>query len=138
MEKGNRENPATLLVVEDDQEMLSVLRDFLEREGHRVISRSSGAGALEAMEAEPIDLVILDKQMPDVNGLDLLSLFCRQFPDRPVILITAFGGSRVADEALRRGASRYLEKPFRVTDLVTAIRAVTGSQAPVGSRGRDA
>lgn len=126
MEEGNREEvAATLLVVDDDPEMLAVLRDVLEREGHRVIARSGGESALATAEEELIDVVILDKEMPGMSGLDFLSVFHRRFPETPVILITAFGGSPVAEQAFRRGAARYLEKPFRVADLLRMIRTVT-------------
>jgi len=116
--------PATLLIVEDDPEMRAVLKDFLEREGHRVIPEASGERAIAAVESERIDAVILDKEMPGMSGLDFLSFVRHRFPGTPVILITAFGGSRVAEEAFRRGAAGYLEKPFRVADLLRAVRGV--------------
>jgi DNA-binding NtrC family response regulator len=114
----------TLLVVEDDPEMRALLYDFLQREGVRIRAEASGERAIAAAEAERVDVVVLDKEMPGMNGLDLLTFFRHRFPDVPVILITAFGGSRVAEEAFRRGAARYLEKPFRVSDLLGAIRTV--------------
>lgn len=126
----------TLLIVEDDPEMRAILKDFLEREGHRVIVESSGERAIAAAEVERIDAVIVDKEMPGMSGMDLLVFFRHRFPETPVVLITAFGGARVAEEAFRRGAARYLEKPFRVTDLLSAIHNVTrtgaGLSAPDG------
>ena len=119
--------PTTLLVVEDDLEMRSLLRDVLQGRGFRVLVESAGEGAMAVSESERLDVVIVDKEMPGLNGLDLLSFFRLRLPDVPVILITAFGGPRVAEEAFRRGAARYLEKPFRVTDLLSAIRSVTGN-----------
>lgn len=125
MQEGNREKfSTTLLVIDDDSEMLAILKDFLEREGHRVIAESSGERAIATVDLEGIDAVILDKEMPGMHGFDLLSFFRRRVPDTPVILITAFGGPRVAEEAFRRGAARYLEKPFRMADLLGAIRTV--------------
>ncbi|MBI3029666.1 MAG: response regulator [Candidatus Rokubacteria bacterium] len=118
--------PTTLLVVEDDPEMRSLLCDVLMGEGFRVLVESTGEQAMAVSESERLDVAIVDKEMPGLNGLDLLSFFRRRLPDVPVILITAFGGPRVAEEAFRRGAARYLEKPFRVTDLLAAIRSVTG------------
>ena len=80
---------------------------------------------MATVESNRLDAVILDKEMPNMSGLDFLALLRRRCPDTPVILITAFGGPVVADEAQRRGAARYLEKPFRMTDLLEAIRTVT-------------
>lgn len=118
---------ATLLIVDDDPGMGAMLRDFLEREGHRVIVESSGEGAIAAVEREQIDAVILDKEMPGMNGLDLLSFLRHRFPDKAIIFITAFGGPQVAEEAMRRGAARYLEKPFRVSELLQTVVTVTGN-----------
>lgn len=125
--------PATVLVIDDDPEMLRVLGDFLGRQGHRVITDSCGECAVATLEVERIDAVILDKEMPGTDGLDLLSFFRRRFPEVPVILITAFGGPRVAEDAFRRGAAKYLEKPFRVMDLLGAVLTVTGGGEAVPS-----
>jgi len=126
MQEENRKKvPVTLLVIDDDREMLAILKDFLEQEGYRVIAKLSGDNAIATVELERIDLVILDKEMPGMNGLDFLSFLRHRFPQTPVIFITAFGGPHVAEEAIRRGAARYLEKPFRVTDLLSAVRTVT-------------
>jgi DNA-binding NtrC family response regulator len=114
-----------VLIIEDDPGMRALLKDFLEREGLRVFEEANGEGAITLVESSEFDAVILDKEMPGVNGLDLLGLFRRRCPDTPVILITAFGGATVAEEARRRGAARYLEKPFRFTDLLEAVRTVT-------------
>lgn len=117
--------PATILVIDDDEEMLAVLKAFLEREGHRVLEHSRGEWAIAAAECERVDAVILDKELPRMNGFDLLAFFRRRWPEVPVILITAFGGQRVKEEALRLGAARYLEKPFRVAELLDAVHALT-------------
>lgn len=114
-----------VMVVEDDPEMRVLLKDFLEREGYRVINRVSGEQALKAIESEEFTAVILDKEIPGMRGLDLLSVLRRRWPKVPVILITAFGGAAVAKEAFARGAHRYLEKPFRVDDLLAVLRSVT-------------
>lgn len=117
--------PATVLVIDDDPEMRAMLRDFLQREGHRVIEEPSGERAIATVESERLDAVILDKEMPGMSGFDLLAFLRRRCPETPVIVITAFGGPKVAEEALRLGAARYLEKPFRVTQLLEALRTAT-------------
>lgn len=115
---------ATVLVIDDDPEMRAMLKHVLEREGLRVLEESSGAGAIAVVESARLDAVILDKEMPGVGGFDLLAFLRRRCPETPVIVITAFGGPRAAKEALRLGAARYLEKPFRVAQLLEALRAV--------------
>lgn len=133
MHRGGRgTTERTVLVVEDDAQMRSLLTDFLTREGYRTIDRESGAGLPTLLDSEPIDAVVLDKEMPGVNGLDLLSFLHRRLPDVPIVFVTAFGGRDVAAEALRRGAYRYIEKPFRVSAVIDAIREAMRETARVG------
>lgn len=115
----------TVLIVEDDASMRALLRDVLERAGHRVIERPDGTDLRAVAEHERFDAVILDKEMPGPNGLDLLSFLRTRRPAAPVILVTAFGGPRVAEEAARRGAYSYLEKPFRVATILDTLAAVS-------------
>ena len=116
--------PATVLVVEDDPEMRALLKAFLQREGYRVIEEARGDLARLLVESERLDVVIVDKEIPGLNGLELLSLLRHRRPEVPVILITAFGGPAVAEEALRRGARYYVEKPFRVTKIVETVEGL--------------
>jgi two-component system, NtrC family, response regulator HydG len=120
-----------VLVVDDDPEMRLLLRDVLEQSGCEVIEESSGADALRTVEPGAFDVVIVDKHMPGISGLDFLTLLRRHQPALPVILITAFGGSDVAAQAFARGATRYMEKPFRVTDLVAVVRAIVAERGGI-------
>jgi DNA-binding response OmpR family regulator len=114
-----------VLVVDDDAAMRALLRDWLEREGYRVLEEPSGERLLSAARVARFDVVILDKEMPEPGGFEVLSDFRRQRPETPVILITAFGGPRMAEEALRRGADRYIEKPFQLAAILAAVQEVT-------------
>ena len=124
----------TVLVVDDDPAMRALLRDWLEREGYRVVEEPSGERLLVAAGGMRFDVVILDKEMPEAGGFDVLPDFRQQCPATPVILITAFGGPRVAEEALRRGADRYLEKPFQLGAILEAVREITRGRTPAGER----
>jgi DNA-binding NtrC family response regulator len=101
--------------------MRILLRRTLEFDGHRVTERNRGIHVLDALKVGDFDLVILDNRMPGLHGLDLLPTIHHEFPDLPVLLITAFGGRQIASNALRMGASAYLEKPFRLGQLRDAI-----------------
>jgi DNA-binding response OmpR family regulator len=118
------EKRMTIVIVEDDAAMRALLEDVLERAGHRVIPLADGTGLAATAEREDFDAVILDKEMPGPNGLDLLSFLRHRRPDVPVIFVTAFGGRDVAEEATRRGAYSYIEKPFRVGTILDAVDAV--------------
>lgn len=115
----------TVLVVEDDAVMRALLRDVLERAGHGVIALADGSGVPAVLERGAFDLAIFDKEMPGSDGLDLVSLLRDRRPGVPVVLITAFGGTRIADEALRRGAYSYLEKPFHVGAILDIVAATS-------------
>lgn len=114
----------TVLIIEDEADMRALLRDVLERERHRVIDRPDGTDLPQLVESEEFDVVILDKEMPGPNGVDLLAFLRQRCPTVPVIFVTAFGGPRVADEAMRRGAYSYLEKPFRMSTILDVLAAV--------------
>jgi DNA-binding response OmpR family regulator len=89
--------PMKVLIIEDDGAMRAVLRDVLELEGYRVTERADGADLPALAEHEHFDAVILDKEIPGCNGLDLLALLRRRRPAVPVIFVTALGGRGVAD-----------------------------------------
>jgi DNA-binding NtrC family response regulator len=133
MARRSRDELPTVLVVDDDSAMRTLLKDCLERDGFRVIEESSAERLLPTAEATQLDVVVLDKETPGRGGFDVLPAFHRQWPDVPVILITAFGGGAVAEEALRLGACTYLEKPFQLRALLEAVRdATSGSCRPAG------
>ncbi|MBI2494340.1 MAG: response regulator [Candidatus Rokubacteria bacterium] len=124
--------PLTALIVDDDPAMRALLRDWLEREGFRVLEEPSGERLLALAQGTRFDVVILDKEMPGLGGFDVLPAFRRQRSEVPVILVTAFGGALVAEEALKLGARQYLEKPFQFRALIAAVRAATVAAAPRG------
>jgi two-component system, NtrC family, response regulator PilR len=124
----------TVLVVDDDPAMRALLRDWLEREGYAVLEEPSGERLLAAARTARFDVVILDKEMSDPGGFEVLPDFRRQCPETPVILITAFGGSRVAEEAVRLGAYRYLEKPFQLGAILEVVQEATRSRGAGSER----
>ena len=122
IEAGNSaRGRARVLVVDDDAEMRTLLRRTLEFDGHQVTERDRSMHVLAALREVPFDLIILDKEMPGMTGFDLLPILRREFPEIPVLLVTAFGGRRVESSALRLGATSYLEKPFRLSQLREAV-----------------
>ncbi|HUF93032.1 MAG TPA: response regulator [Candidatus Limnocylindria bacterium] len=109
--------PLAVMVIDDDPSMRSLLVDYLSRQGFDVTTQPSGEAAVAALEVERVDAVVVDKEMPGMNGLDFVSYVRGRRPELPIVLITAFGGAHVRREALARGASRYLEKPFHLKEL---------------------
>jgi len=112
-----------VLVAEDDVDLQGFLRDTLEAEGMEVHSASDGAGTLLAVGSEPPDIVLLDLDLPDLDGLDVLTAV-RKRGDLPIIVLT---GRRLEQDrviGLERGADDYVVKPFSARELVARIRTV--------------
>lgn len=119
----------TVLVVDDDEAWRAALKDSLEREGFHVVAVARSEWTLPAIELYRPAVVVLDNLMPGpMIGLDLLPSLRRRWPALPIVMMTAFGGRGTAEEALRQGATVYLDKPFRVADLVGEIhRLIEGA-----------
>jgi DNA-binding response OmpR family regulator len=116
------ERPA-ILVVDDDTRMQRLLRANLERAGYHVTTAGTGADALDRVELDPPDLLVLDVMMPAMDGLTCLARL-REFSDLAVILLTAKGEERDKVQGLDLGADDYLIKPFALEELMARVRAV--------------
>lgn len=124
MEKS--ENRDRILVVDDDENMRAALGEALGRLNLEIKTASDGEEAWRMVEADPPNLLITDIRMPKMDGLELLEKVKLDFPDIPVILMTAYGSVETSVEAMRRGASDYLLKPFSSETLETSISNVLG------------
>jgi DNA-binding response OmpR family regulator len=119
----------SVLLVEDEENLASLVRAYLEQEGYGVVWAGTGAGALETLAAEPIRLVVLDLNLPDVDGLDL----CKQIRARssvPVVMLTARDEEPDRLAGLDAGADDYIGKPFSPRELVARMKAVLRRAAP--------
>jgi two-component system response regulator HydG len=105
-----------VLIVDDDPALAQTVTDGLADIGYDAVAVSSSAEAARRMD-EPFDAVVTDLRMPEVDGMELLALSRRTAPERPVILMTAYGAVDTAVAAIRRGAYHYVTKPFKVEEL---------------------
>jgi len=112
---------ASILIVEDDFSLAGALTDTLELVGHRTVSAADGNAAMALLERENIDLVVSDVQMQEVDGIQLLQRVRNSYPEKPVILMTAYGTIQQAVQAIQAGAVEYLVKPFEPEVLVTKV-----------------
>jgi len=102
----------TILVVDDEPEVLSLLKRILASEDAEILSAGSGAKALAIARRTQLDLVILDVKLPDLSGTEVLRCL-RKMDDRlPVIIVTAYGSADGVRASMRLGAFDYLTKPF--------------------------
>jgi DNA-binding response OmpR family regulator len=113
----------TILVVDDEERLTSLLRAYLEQEGFRVMTAANGLQALEIIRRDPADLIVLDIMMPEMDGVEFLRVLRAQHTT-PVILLTARVGDEDKIVGLELGADDYLTKPFRPRELLARVRAV--------------
>jgi two-component system response regulator HydG len=106
-----------ILLVEDDPDMLDLVREHLEQEGHAVVSLGRGVDAIARLRAEDFDLVLTDLRLPDVDGMEVLRTSRDAQREVPVILITAFGTIETAIQAIRQGAYDFVTKPFALDEI---------------------
>ncbi len=111
----------TILIVDDEDDYLILLRSVLEEEGYGIATARRGQEALGILRNSDIDLIITDMKMPEMNGLQLLETVRGQWPDIPVIIMTAHGSIEKAVEAMQKGAFSYIQKPFENNSLLVFI-----------------
>ncbi len=109
-----------VLVVDDDHALREMLADGLRDAGYEVVT-TDAAAAIALVRDPSHDVLVTDLRMPEVDGITLLSLSKQIVPERPAIVMTAFGAVDTAVESLRKGAFHYLLKPFKVAELVLVI-----------------
>src|SRR5438067_4906670 len=117
------QHKAGILAVDDDLRILRLVRVNLERAGFAVNTASNGAAALEQMDAEPPDAVVLDITMPGIDGFALTHQI-REISNVPIIMLTAMSEQSQKVRGLEIGADDYLTKPFDPDELVARIRAL--------------
>src|SRR5712691_11146421 len=117
--------------------MLSALESALRRKGHTVETASNGIDAASKLENSPVDAVITDLRMPLMDGLELLHHVRRTKPSLPVIVLSAYGTVPTAVDAMKAGATDFLQKPFSHSALDDVLnKHVIAGGGPLASRPR--
>jgi DNA-binding response OmpR family regulator len=127
-----------VLVVDDDPTVSDVVRRYLEQDGYRVRLAADGPAALAAVAAEAPDLVVLDRMLGELDGLEVCRRLRGRSPGLPVIILTALSEEADRVAGLETGADDYLTKPFSPRELVLRVRSVLRRSAePPGAVLRD-
>lgn len=114
---------ATILIIDDEESIRVLLRSALEGAGHEVTEAVNGRDGIELYRQRPINLIITDILMPQMNGLDMLLELTREFLNAKVIAISGAEEDRnVLDVAKLLGARQTFKKPFSTADLLSAVR----------------
>jgi DNA-binding response OmpR family regulator len=122
-----------ILIVEDEPNMVSGLRDNFEFEGYEVLTAGDGVAGLETALKESPDLVLLDVMMPRMSGLDVCKQLKSKRPSMPIIMLTARGQEVDKVVGLELGADDYVTKPFSIRELLARVKAVLRRAQPTAS-----
>lgn len=115
--------PLNVLVVDDEPAIRRFLRTSLSAQGYQVMEAADGTAALVALRRTPIDVLVLDLGLPDVNGLDIIQQVRGQGSAVPIIVLSSRTDERVKVNALDLGADDYVTKPFGIEELLARLRA---------------
>jgi len=111
-----------VLIVDDEEQMRELLAKVLEKNGYQVTTAGDGGQALTVLEKEPMDLVVTDVRMPGLDGMEALKVIKELNPEIVVIIMTAFGSIDQAVQAVKEGAYDYINKPFKIEEMLLTIR----------------
>lgn len=115
--------PQTIMVVDDEKRLVSLVESYLEQSGYRVVTAFNGREALNIAEREKPELIILDLMMPIMDGNEFIEIYRRQH-QTPIIVLTARVEEQEQVIGLDLGADDYVTKPFRPRELMARVRAV--------------
>ena len=126
----------TILVIEDEAALVTLLRYNLERDGYRVVEARDGEEALIVAAEENPDLILLDWALPNLSGIEVCRRLRMKAESRntPIIMLTARGEESDRIRGLDTGADDYVVKPFSMTEMLARIRAVTPAEVQAVAR----
>ncbi len=128
------DKPITVLVVDDDNEMTSIIQKVLVRERYHVLTAENGDEALAVMERHPVHVVVADWKMPSCDGMRLIEITRERFPQTKVIMITAFGEVNDYLDAMNRGAFEFLSKPLSIDELKALVGRAAAEISPAAAQ----
>ncbi len=131
---SSTESRGNILIVDDEKEQLESLRILLEIEGYRTFIASNGLEAKVQVNRFPIDLILLDINMPEMNGIEFMKILRKEKRDIKIIIVSGYPSFEYAAEALRQKASDFVTKPYNPHDLKAKIRECLGQQLAIGTQ----
>ena len=126
-----------ILIIDDEPDTILILQDRLEMEGYQVITATDGCDALELIDQDLPDLVLLDIQMPRLDGIETLTHIHQKYPGILVVMLTAHGTIQRAVEATKQGAYDFLEKPFQPEHITQKVDQALEHQRTIEQTTRD-
>src|SRR5438094_3826476 len=118
-----------ILIVDDERPILLTLEALLGRYGYQVETAATAAVGLKLLKTKPPALVLLDLQLPDAEGLQMLDQIKSEFPDTPVVILTAHDSLNNAIESIKRGAYHFISKPYAPEELLSLVEKALEKQS---------
>ncbi len=119
-----------ILIVDDDKNARVLLHDILSAEGYSLLQAENGRQALEMIGSETVALIITDRTMPEMDGLDLLRKLKERQVHIPTIMISAYGEEKLWGQALELGAQDYLVKPYKTQEVIALVKKTLSGMNP--------
>jgi CheY-like chemotaxis protein len=116
-----------ILIVEDESDVLDMLEEVLEGEGHTVITAVDGKAGLECFQMQPFDIVLTDLNMPGISGLEMAGRMKKIKPSVPVMLLTGWDVELETAELAAKGIDCFIKKPFAILDILQALDDLCGA-----------
>jgi len=118
----------SILIVDDDESTCRMLALIFGKNGYEVEAAGTGREALEKAQGKFFNAVLLDIKLPDMEGIGLLAPLHRMHPDMVMIMVTAYASLETAMQALNKGASAYITKPFYMQEVLVTVREALEKQ----------
>jgi two-component system chemotaxis response regulator CheY len=127
-----------ILVVDDEEEVRNTIKLQLKGTGLEVVEAADGKKGIEVLDAEnviTVDAILCDVRMPNINGVEAVAYFRREYPSIPVIVLTGYPDVKLAVDFMKEGVVEYLVKPVEKEKLVEAVMRAVRQRSYVGGSG---
>ena len=127
-----------ILVVDDEEEVRKTIRLQLKGTGLEVVEAEDGKKAIEVLDAENVtivDAILCDVRMPNINGVEAIAYFRREYPHIPVVVLTGYPDVKLAVDFMKQGVVEYLVKPVEKEKLVSVVMKAVNERTLVGGTG---
>jgi CheY-like chemotaxis protein len=125
-----------VLLVDDEEELVTTLVERLEIRGHAAVGVLAGADAIARVQEQTFDVAVLDLKMPGEDGVEIMKRLKRICPGLPIILLTGHMSEGASERAMQAGADDYIIKPVDIEDLVAKLRRAVAAARSVDGQGR--